>query len=222
MGMARTGSTYLWSLLAKHPSITCFNDDLHEEFKNQNLSIRNFLDQKFIIVSKILGSKMLPNFYSEFTQEDFIWLRDIKNFKKIIYINRENALDQYVSIQLAQINNSFTSYELKNQIVGTYKTQSIEINKQKLLHWHEFYKNTNNSMLQTIKTIFKNYISIEYNEIKNQRKIKTIYSYLNIPYVYTESGQLKQKTKSNPEIIKNYRELKEELLGTELEVYFND
>lgn len=222
MGMARTGSTYLWSLLNSHPSITCFNDDLYEEFKKQTLPLRAFLNTELITVSKTLGSKILPKLYNEFTQDDFIWLRDNKNFKKVIYIYRENVLDQYVSIQLANLNESFTSYKEKNELIGSYKNQSIETNKEKLLHWHEFYKKTNNSMLETIKNIFKNYVCIEYNEIKNQKKIKTIYNYLNIPFVYTETKQLKQKTKHNSEIIQNYRELKNDLTGTELEVYFND
>lgn len=217
MGMARTGSTYLWSLLNNHPSIECFNDDLHEEFKKQNLPIRNFLTIKFNPISKILGTKLLTNFYEDLTEDDFIWLRDFKNFKKVIYIYRENVLDQYVSLQLAEINNSFTSYK-----AGIYQSQSIEMPKNKLLNWYKFYKKQNASMLETIKTVFGNYVSVEYNEIKNQRKIKTIYNYLRVPYIHTESNLLKQKTKPNSEIITNYKELKEELLGTELEGYFND
>lgn len=222
MGMARTGSTYLWSLLKTHPSIDCFNDDLCEEFKKNNLPLRVFLNSKFNNISKKIGTKILPNFYDEFTTEDFIWLKEVKNFKKAIYIYRENVLDQYVSLQLAQLNNAFTSYQLKNEIVGIYKSQSIKIEPKKLLHWHEYYKQTNIKIMETIKAIFGNYVSIEYNELKNQRKLKTIYSYLNVPYIHTESKQIKQKTKTNKEIIENYQELKTELTGTELEAYFND
>ena len=232
LSLARSGSSNLIKLFNNFKNIDVngeiFNKDhpyMFNKNKNRNLFKKEYGDnyQKYILDYNLYIESL--KFIIENTEEDFIVIKIfmnqipfielkkiIKIADKIIYLERKNILDRYISCIKAVQLNIWENIDTTNHSIIFGIKDYINFKK------HHIYTNNNyKRLLNNNKTMY-----IEYNETKNLDKIlKKINLFIPKLKIISNSNislKIQDKSTEYKDKIKNYEEV-EKFVSKELKQF---
>jgi LPS sulfotransferase NodH len=240
LGIQRTGTTLLYTLLDSHPSIVCFGEIFQDvntpchptlgtkRYKSYiDMSVRrrvlDFVNRKYMI------STYLSNIVSalEYEARGFKLMLDqtrkypeVLNFLqqkkfKIIHIWRKNIMKIYVSRVKAEQTGIYVSQK-------TVDRSKINIDGELLIKNLKAIKDAQSKILEIIQELRLAYIDIQYENLLTNRdhELRRILDFLEVDGEFELTTYL---TKINPdelpEVITNYHEIVKILRGTEYADY---
>lgn len=224
VGCPRTGSSHLGNLLDSHPDIAFWDDEIFAVGEVFDQSVydtpRDFLmHHVFKINAQAVGFKLL---YDAMGCIADVWELFKELDIRLVHTYRENMLDSFISLQLALLNQAFTSYynNAIDQLLGEYKVRWFTADFDECLGWFEFVDQCNREIRQRSREEGVPCIEIEYRALcENQG---SILDFLNLPRRPLRSVYQKQRKGRQAEIIMNYGEIKEKFAGSQWATYFED
>jgi glycosyltransferase involved in cell wall biosynthesis len=217
VGGARTGSSHLVSLLDSHPDIACWGREVLLQGEAFDLSgcpdPRTFLcHYLFRVNARVVGFKLLWDAMDRFGP--VIWNLLDELGVRLIHTVRRNLLDRYISLNLATLNNAFTSY------YGRYEKTAFPMDPEAFVEWALWVQECDETIRSEAQARGMPRLELEYSTLcRNQ---DGILDYLGVPGGVLSSRLERQRTRSQPESIENYAEVKRHFAGTPWMEFFED
>ena len=208
VGNPRTGSSHLVSLLDSHPDVACWDDeilDTGEAFDRSGYRhpAEFLVDRVFWVDANAVGFKLL---WDAMDRTPDVWGLLERLEIRLIHCVRANRIDQYLSFQLARINQAFTSW------YGDYKTTSFAVDIDDCLEWIQAAEDHDREIRDRAKENDVPRLEIEYHALcTTQDPVLDFLGAARRPLV---SRLLKQRHDSQAKIIKNYDALKARFADT--------
>ena len=216
VGNPRTGSSHLVSLLDSHPDVACWNYEIFEVGEAFDQSIyddpRDFLREcVFRVNARAVGFKLLWNAMKRTVA---IWdvLRDLDIW--LVHTYRANVLDSFISLQLATINEAFTSH------YGDYTTTQFVVDYDECLEWFEAAEKRDAEIRRRSFDEGIRRLEIEYKELCETQD--RVLDFLGVPRHPLTSRLTKQRQGSQRDSIANYAEIKERFAGSRWSMHFEE
>ena len=216
VGNPRTGSSHLASLLDSHPDVACWDDeilDAGEAFDRSRYDEpRQFLRERvFRVDADAVGFKLLWDAMTRFPD---VWTLFKDLDLRLLHLVRSNRLDSFLSLQLALVNRSFTSWN------GFYKDTRIESDYFQLREWFEVTDMRDELIQHRASEEGIVCLKIEYSELCVTQD--RILRFLGVPLLPLASALKKQRKTKQRETLANYDELKQAFAGSPWADYFED
>jgi hypothetical protein len=211
--LGRTGSSHLVSLLDSHPQIRCHG----EVFGVPGAAPIPFgytdpekflLEQVFAVDRKAVGMKLPWDAFFKFPQ--LFDLMRVYDFS-VIRITRENLLDQYLSMRLAQQSGDWSS---RGDGYGVHPfpvdPSQAEAKMMEFRLVNRLFKEATVSFPST---------SVTYEEVAAGEGLDRIFTLLGVDPMPLKSELRKQRKGSQAEIVSNFEELRQAFHGTQWSEY---
>ncbi|WP_115461534.1 sulfotransferase domain-containing protein [Winogradskyella aurantiaca] len=202
---SRTGSTFLMSLLNKHPNIICEG----EVFKKLNgkscLNIWNSLFSKRPKSIKQVGFKLF--YFHPYEDDQAVWDYLLKDKTiKIIHLKRKNQFRVYLSQRIGLKTKQWTESKYKPHNLSTQdKLVSIDVlESKKAIEEIITYENKTDSQFKEHSMHELFYEDLEKDHLK---EIAQAYEFLKVPYAEVEVVNTKQNKETVKQLVSNFEEL---------------
>ena len=199
---ARSGSTWLHTLLNSHPQIHSKGEIILENHRNQQLPFEHIA---FTREARIINAGGLKVFYDKEIYEEALAkvLDDVSI--KIILLYRENLLEQFVSLKLAEQASSWShsNKEKPRQVVLDLKQVQSYVARQQ-------------QRLDSIKKELSNHevMEMSYEDLQSNTSTvcRQLQVFLGVRYFRLRSILRKQGSKNIRDHISNWEAVKDELI----------
>lgn len=208
--VGRQGSSYLEGLINRHPDAQCLGEILTPKIIPNGVEL--FLRERVQSSGK-LASGFKLSLYHSIDHPEVIPIIKKHNYKCIV-LTRENKLDQYISMKLASVNNSWRSD------YGEYKKNSIEINEEEFIRAVNDFYLADDKVIKMVQGM--DALHMTYEELVAENGYKLALEFLELRNIDLTSPFKRQRKGSQMEVVENYRYLFNKFLGTELEKFFLD
>ncbi|TPK96391.1 hypothetical protein FJ934_09600 [Mesorhizobium sp. B2-4-12] len=210
--VGRQGSSFLQGLLNSHPDATCLGELFSPSASRRGIKaffrkepqpfihsgepdISRYLERRIHRLSGQAVGFKLP-LYSMQQHPDIV--PALKAFGyKVLLVTRENLLDQFISMRLAQINNAWRSD------LGEFKARSFVADpddaKRRFVQWEQ--ENAETAAAVAGLPAFH----VTYEQIKES--LPQVFDFLGLPPAETRSPFQRQRTWSRSEAVENFAEL---------------
>jgi len=203
----RSGSNLLRSYFWSHPNVHLHGRLFIGNKSNFKRITKEVYDKSIKAVGirfEYSNLKKLKN-HPEVEKE----IRDRKDIK-IIHLIRKNVFKQFVSLRLAEYNDSFQE--------KIYDKLDINISKKACTN---FFSRRKRDREKVQKYFSENEsITVYYEDLLNSEELWRIQDFLKVPRVKFTTSLVKQRNKKIQDFLSNYNELKEAFKGTEYEDFF--
>lgn len=209
--VGRSGSSFLKGLIDNHPQAQCAGEILWPHYRKETpIPLSDVLDRAVLHKPDRAAGFKCP-------YEHLYGLPDLmpyleSNGYKIVRLVRENKLDQYLSMRLAQENGKWTS------LTGRYSIHTVEIDPDHFLRVGSGFQEAD-ERLHVSSRAFPTH-TVTYDGLVDRSEWAGLCDFLNVKPVSTESPFVRQRELSQDEAIRNYRELKARCAGTFAEKFF--
>jgi LPS sulfotransferase NodH len=246
IGIHRTGTTLLVTLLDSHPEITCMGEaflDVDRYIGPEMPSFRRYLNRSFpdIQISPGMEKTVIYNFLDclyntaaravgfKLMQSDFEAYPAILNFLqdrniKIIHIHRKNLLKIYVSRLKARTSGIYDSRHpkyVKNEYLHRKTHVPVDTLKKRL----DFLSMQFKALKRIILSLKVDFLTIKYEDLDRNREkeMQKILSFLYLDTTIQLNTPLQKVSHNRLEKrIENYGEVVEELENTEYSIFLDD
>lgn len=207
----RTGSTHLTGLLDSHPQIHCDCEIIppagpHASYFGPLESKIEFLrERKLAAGGKLYGFKFTVHMRNE---EPGLLQHFLTHGTRFLLLRRGNAVDHFVSMKLAQLNQNWESRT-------AYKTQQLTIDVQELRAFADAQESIN-QRLERESSANPQFV-LDYEELNSPDRLNAALHFLGVKPQPLSSPYRRCRTASLPEIVLNYDEVALSLQGTPLE-----
>lgn len=217
--LGRQGSSYLEGLLDSHPYVRCEG----ELFAPAARSTRCFAKSNYQDFGRYLeeslhnGSHPVIGFKMPWISlldypESWDFFR--RHRYKLIQLTRDNLLDQYISMMLAKLNNSWRSDR------GTIKIRQFVADFQEAEGYFRSWVGQNALLRQALCSYPS--VHITYEQLLDGAGVVTASDFLDLPPAPLKSRFKRQRSGRQSDIIENYAEMKAHFAGTVWARHFND
>jgi hypothetical protein len=206
--MHRTGSSLLTYLLDQHPHIACWDGEIFWQreigaWSGSSLAPQQFIMERILRVEAgAIGFKLLADQIEAMPE---LWDVVQELGIKLVHCIRPNHLDNFLSFELATLNENF--------VHGPYAKQRVRLDPSEAVRWFERCE-TANRVIQ-IEAARRNIplIEIEYDDIAAGR-LGDVLRFIGAQAMPLACHLRKQRTTTQREAIANYNELAASLDGT--------
>jgi hypothetical protein len=214
VGNQRTGSSHLNYLLDSHPEIACWDGELFkpgEEFDAWPVrDPRDFLLRRvFVVNAPVIGFKWMVD---GMTYVPRCWDLIEEFGIRLVHTIRDNRLEQFLSLQLAILNNAF------NDHYGSYKVNRITIERRAFLQWLAVAEKADEMIARQVGRRRIPRLVVEYEELC--RGQDRVLDFLGAPRRTLTSPLSKQRQGDLADSIANFVELQKSFVGTRFARYF--
>jgi LPS sulfotransferase NodH len=183
---------------------------------------RNLFPEKFLVKVwqhnydyDAVGFNLFP---THITNASVSLIKD-EGVKKIL-LSRQNTVKSYVSLLLARKTGVWDSYDDNKR--RKVKTTQVTVNAKRLLSWSRKYNQHFNSLRQNLVDSKQSFMDLAYEDLVSDKSKSVKIGLLEFLGVsnqldYLQPPQRKQNANNLADLVSNYEELKEKLIGTELE-----
>ncbi|MBA4098401.1 MAG: hypothetical protein C0484_16755 [Rhodospirillum sp.] len=209
----RTGSTHLGVLLDSHPSIQCYGEVFQYHGQMQfGVTDPEIVLTKHILPTEVecvglkapLGSFMVyPHIFDLFRQHQF----------RIVRLYRENPLDHFISIRMAQVSGKWGS-----KTDDGYGVPPITVGLDEVVGAMRIAR-YNDRIIRESTDAFPHF-DLTYEEMINSDGIDRLLKFLDVAPAPLESPYRRQRLGSQSSCIANYDELRTALADTEWSTFF--
>ena len=238
---ARSGSTWLATLLNSHPEIKSLEEPFiwrasrpnwkeeiptYYEYRNRKGGLHIFTTFSYINLIKLqylentsgaVGFKVM---YNHMFRNPFILVKLVTSRFKLIHLVRENYLDILISRASAKKNMIFHSTHMSGSDSGKFKA-SVELEVSTLRTNLTRYRRNAKLIRLLLRATPLPVHEISYEEMAADREkvLKSVSKYLSVPFSpdYFHSELKRLKTGDYGSKIKNYEEVKNALRDTDFE-----
>lgn len=210
--VGRSGSSYLQGLLNSHPEVQCHGEIFGgKRFEPGRTEIRNYLDGLVHSSgSKASGFKLGVS-HIRANGEIVDQLR--QHSYRVIHVTRENRLDQFISVRLAQINGIWRSDR------GAYDVHSFAPEPQLVAASVRALIRDDTDLLGQLEGFPT--LRVTYEELVVARDYKGVLAFLDVSEHRLESPFFRQRRATRQrDALENYDELVKYFSGSDLERYF--
>ena len=197
---ARTGSTWLHTLLNAHLNIHSQGEIIGKRDKNSKVSFGAFAFRTYPAFVRAVGLKVFYDLtdYKEALQ--YVRKSDIK----IILLTRESLLEQFVSLKKASITNQWSSTKATDG-------RKLRIDLQEFLSFKETRKNTLVALKQELTN--KEVFQVSYEDLLENpdAKLNELQRFLGVTPQKLRSVLKKQSVEPISRQIENWEEIKNQL-----------
>lgn len=197
---SRSGSNYLKSLLNNHPEIESEGELFRRLYGRNSFSFwnRNFSFKKHSI--RMVGFKLFY-YHPLDTNDRSVWdFIKLDTSIKLIHLRRQNLLEMYVSQELANKSNVWSSKDKQVQKIDN----RIEIDYEDFIKYCEEIRYWENSFLENFSS--HSILEISYEELIKDTNLNVIriFDFLNVKPVLVSSDFKKQNRNSISSLIINF------------------
>lgn len=214
--IGRQGSSFLEGLLDSHPDARCEGELLaparRHRFAGKATGFQGYLEDYMYRQEKFAVGFKLP--WHSLMEYPPIWDFLSRHNYRLIHLTRENLLDQYISMKLAQINNAWRSDK------GTIRINNFSADFREVEESFRLWQGQNEILRYALKSFTSTHVT--YEELLSGTGSETVLRFLDLPIVSLQSRFNRQRSGSQSEIVENYREMKSHFSGTEWAGFFVD
>ena len=203
VGIGRDGSSYLFDLIGSHPDLQL--DMMKSEIFHSSRGLKKHPKD---IIPLLPCFKMLA--YQDYELNISPYLKEYKY--KVIFLERQNKLKQYISYCIAS---------QKDVWMKELSTEKVTVNLGKMYEFLRSYREQyrrNEDRLNMLPCL-----KVYYEQLQGQRKLtlNLIYEFLSLSYHEPTTVLQKQETRDLSDIIINYDEVSESLKNGPLSLYLD-
>lgn len=209
LGLGRTGSTHLWSLLDSHPRIRCFGEVLNDEARDPDSFVlsgreevvpflRDLLDSP---IEPVSGFKLPMNSLRAYPHAAALLAADTDI--RVVRLSRTNRLEQIVSRRL------MARSGVAHSIHGEYGEIRVRIDPASCIRALETIE-AEEAELDEIAEGHPTF-RIAYEEIGSERRLTALQEFLGVPPARLSSWFTRLQRRPLPEVIENWSELEASL-----------
>jgi hypothetical protein len=223
--VGRQGSSFLQGLIDSHPNASCLGELFSPAASRRGIKAylrgepQPFIHSGEATVSDYLEKHLhhrrgnalgfkLP-LYSMQHHLDIVPALRAFNYK-VVLVTRENLLDQFISMRLAQINNAWRSD------LGEFKTRSFVADPSDAQCRFEQWEQENAATAAAVAGLPA--IHVSYEQIKES--LPTVLEFLGLPPAPTKSPFERQRTWSRAEAVENFEDLAAHFASTRWARFF--
>lgn len=203
--VGRSGSSYLQGLLDNHPDARCLGEifwSLDADPAPQ--PAREFLKSTVHSTNKRASGFKFGNLHILKHPE----VKDVMNEfgYRAIHLRRKNRIDQYISMRLAQLNNSWRSDQEK------FRVQSFVADFAHMNHYLRLFEEHD----EFIREYISGYptMSIDYDDLVQPNRYFPALDFLDLERMQLRSPYLKQRSGSQRAALQNFDEVVAHYKGT--------
>lgn len=212
--VGRSGSSYLEGLINSHPEAQCLGELFcsNGQYVSSGLPLSDFLRDIHSVDRQASGFKLALIHLRQFPRLRSIMLTE---GYKVIISRRDNKVNQYISMRLAQINGSWRSD------MGSFKQHSFVADPKHMKRFLHKFANDDAGVLKFVAELQQ--LVIPYEEITHANTHEKISSFLGLSSTLMESIYTRQRQNtSQRDALENYDELAEYFSRTRWSSHFVD
>jgi len=198
--VGRVGSSYLEGLLASHPDVTCFGEFLSHPPVSEGTAVEvaAHLDRAVRNATTAVVGFKLP-FCSLPLPSGILETLAARDYR-FVHLQRDNKLDQFLSMRLAQVNNAWRSD------IGTYAVERIHVDAGAAVVSINAFLSYETAIEEMLSGTFP-YLPVCYDEVVSGEALPAILDFLGLDERPLTSGFQRQRRGSQRDSIANYEEI---------------